>query len=79
MNHISSITNDKQKNSREWKEKNKKYLNQLQKFLDVADNINEEDLRRNVITQMLKCDAILTELAEIEFNKFYNKGKKVSE
>ena len=76
MNHISSIANDKDQYTREWKEKNKKYLEQLQTFLDVADNIEEEDLRRNVITQMLKCDLILTELAEIEFSKFYDKGRK---
>lgn len=49
---------------RDWKEQNKGYLRQLQKFLDVADNIEREDLKRSVIAEMLKCDMILTELAE---------------
>ncbi len=51
-------------NNKDWKEKNKGYLRQLQKFLDVADNIEREDLRQSVIAEMLKCDMILTELAE---------------
>lgn len=56
-------------NNREWKEKNKAYLKQLQKFLDVVDGIENEELKKNVINQMLKCDLILTELAEKEINK----------
>ena len=62
-------TKDKISNNREWKEKNKKYLNQLQKFLDAADSIEKEEIRNNIITQMLKCDLILTELAEREIKK----------
>ena len=50
--------------NRDWKENSKGYLRQLQKFLDVADNIEREDLRKSVIAEMLKCDMILTELAE---------------
>lgn len=57
-------------NRLEWKETNQSYLDQLQKFLDVADNIQNEDLRKRVILEMLKCDFILTELAEKEFCKY---------
>jgi len=62
----------------EWKEKNKGYLRQLQKFLDVADNIEREDLRKSVIAEMLKCDMILTELAERQF-RIISEEKKPSE
>lgn len=55
-----------------WKEENKKYLNEVQKFLDKAENIKEEKLREEIIGQMLKCDKILTELAIQEINKNKN-------
>ena len=58
------FTKENTPNNKDWKEKNKGYLRQLQKFLDVADNIEREDLRKAVITEMLKCDMILTELAQ---------------
>ena len=58
----------------EWKDKNKKYLNEVQKFLDKAENIKEEKLKEEIIGQMLKCDKILTELAIQEINK--NKNSK---
>lgn len=51
-------------NNKDWKEKSKGYLRQLQKFLDVADNIEREDLKQSVIAEMLKCDMILTQLAQ---------------
>ncbi len=51
-------------NNKDWKEKNKGYLRQLQKFLDVVDNIEREDLKQSIIAEMLKCDMILTELAQ---------------
>lgn len=52
-----------------WKEKNKKYLNAIQIFLDKADNIKDEKLKQEVIGQMLRCDKILTELAVEEIDK----------
>jgi len=52
------------KHSIEWKEKNERYLFELQKFLDIADNISDEELKNRLITQMIKCDKVLTELAE---------------
>lgn len=66
----SKHTKENTPNNRDWKEKNKRYLIQLQKFLDAVDSIKEEELRNNIITQMLKCDLILTELAEKEIQKY---------
>ena len=47
-----------------WKNKNEKYLFELQKFLDLAENIDDEILRKQLILQMLRCDKILTKIAE---------------
>mgnify|MGYP000221784390 CR=1 FL=1 len=52
-----------------WKNKNEQYLFELQKFLDLADNIKNEELRKAIIAQMLKCDKCLTNLAEQIFKK----------
>ncbi len=60
----SFFTKEDTPTNKDWKEKNKGYLRQLQRFLDVADNIEREDLRKAVIAEMLKCDMILTELAQ---------------
>lgn len=53
-----------------WKNKNSKYLFELQKFLDLADNIEDENLRKLIISQMLKCDRCLTNIAEEMIKKF---------
>lgn len=58
--------------NKDWKEKNKKYLNQLQKFFDAVDQIEDIDLRKSIITQVLRCDMILTELAQKEIEKYKN-------
>jgi len=47
-----------------WKNKNEQYLFELQKFMDLADNIENENLRKLIIAQMLKCDKHLTIIAE---------------
>ena len=47
-----------------WKNKNSQYLFELQKFLDLADNIEDESLRKLIISQMLKCDKCVTNIAE---------------
>lgn len=52
------------KQSKDWKIKNEKYLFELQKFLDKAENIEDDELKQSIINQMLRCDKILTELAE---------------
>ena len=51
-----------------WKNSNEQYLFELQKFLDLADNIKEKELRVNIIYQMLKCDKCVTNIAEKMFN-----------
>ena len=63
------FTKEKTNGKNDWKEKNKRYLNQLQKFLDATDSIKDEELRKHIIAQMLKCDQILTELAQREIQK----------
>ena len=47
-----------------WKNKNEQYIFELQKFMDLADNIENENLRKLIIAQMLKCDKRLTIIAE---------------
>ena len=56
-------------NNRDWKEKDKEYLRFIQKFLDLSDNIENEELKEEVIRAMLMCDERLTQLAELEFEK----------
>lgn len=50
--------------SREWKEKNLEYIKELEKFLDIVDNVENEKLKLDIIYQMLKCDEVLTKIAE---------------
>lgn len=47
-----------------WKNKNTQYLFELQKFLDLTDNIKEKELRELIVCQMIKCDNCITRLAE---------------
>lgn len=47
----------------EWKTKDSKYLKELQKMLDVVENVKDEELKHRIIIQYLKCDSIITELA----------------
>lgn len=58
-----------------WKNRNEQYLFELQKFLDLADNIENEELRKAIISQMLKCDKCLTNLAEKIFKEVENANK----
>ena len=57
-----------------WKNKNTKYLFELQKFLDLADNIEDENLKKLIINQMLKCDKCITNLAEEIFKQLIKKN-----
>ena len=68
--------NMKKLENENWKATSPKYLKELQMFLDKAENIQNEDLRKEIIFQMLKCDNELTVLAEEMFNKYYLKGKE---
>ena len=54
---------------RDWKEKNKKYINALDKFLDVVDNVTNEELKLDIIYKMLICDEILTKIVEEKLEK----------
>ena len=65
----NSIENEQLANNRGWKEKNEKYLTNLQKFLDATDSIKDKELQRHIIVRMLKCDLVLTEIAESEIQK----------
>lgn len=67
---------EQMKQNKDWKEKNKKYLKELQTFFDKADNIEDEELRNKIIGQMLRCDEVLTEIAERRFEKFFKLGYK---
>lgn len=50
--------------SRDWKERNAEYINALDKFFDVVDNVENEDLKLDIIYKMLQYDEILTKIAE---------------
>ena len=56
-----------------WKNKNKKYLFELQKFLDLVDNIEDENLRKMIINQMLRCDRHITNISEEMFKELIKK------
>ncbi len=68
---ILSKTKDMEKlENKNWKSNSQKYLKELQAFLDKAENIKDEELRKDIIFQMLKCDNELTILAEEIFKKY---------
>lgn len=71
--NMKKIENIKKEN---WKADSQKYLKELQAFLDKAENIQNEELKKEVIFQMLKCDNELTVLAEEKFKELYLQGKK---
>lgn len=39
--------------------KNELYLKELQKFFDLTDNIQDENLKKSIVYQMLKLERIL--------------------
>lgn len=53
----------------EWKTKNQRYLKELQKMLDIVENVQDEELRNRILLQFIKCDDIITELAIEQMNK----------
>lgn len=62
--------------NKSWKADGQKYLKELQAFLDKAENIEDEELKKDIIFQMLKCDNELTILAE---KKFEECNKKIED
>ena len=60
----------------EWKNKNEEYLRELQKMLDVIDNVEDENLRDMILRQFFECDNILTEISEELYYLYYMKGKQ---
>lgn len=56
-----------------WKNQDKQYLFELQKFLDLVDNIEDENLRKLIINQMLRCDRHVTNIAEKMFQELIKK------
>ena len=55
---------DKAINQYVWKNTNKRYLFELQKFLDLIDNVKDEKLQKELIYQLNKFDKVITEIAE---------------
>lgn len=62
---------NKEQNTKEskWKNEDEIYLFELQKFLDIVENVQDEELRKEIIAQMLKCDKRVTQLAETMFQE----------
>ena len=52
-----------------WKNENKRYLFEIQKFLDLVDNVENENLRKMLIDQMIRCDRYITGMAEDIFRQ----------
>ncbi len=61
------------KNNINWKTQDEKYIFYMQKFLDICDNIEDEDLKSRIIRAMIVCDDILTNLAINEIEKMNKK------
>ena len=53
----------------EWKNQDEQYRFELQKFLDIVENVKDEELRKEIIYQMLKCDKRITQIEENIFDK----------
>lgn len=49
-------------------EKNKQYLFELDKFLDLTENIEDNELKRIIVNQVLKCIKLLTENNKMKEN-----------
>ena len=53
-----------QQKAQDWKSKNKRYLFEVQKFLDLVDNIAVEKLKKVILYQFTTYDRTITELAD---------------
>lgn len=61
--------NEQNAKESKWKNEDEIYLFELQKFLDIVENVEDKELRKEIIAQMLKCDKRVTQLAEDSFQK----------
>ena len=61
--------NEQNAKESKWKNEDEIYLFELQKFLDIVENVEDEELRKEITAQMLKCDKRVTQLAEDIFQK----------
>ena len=59
-----------------WKEKSQKYILELGVLLDKIENIENNELKKEILTKVLKCDNELTLFAEQLFEEYYKKGYK---
>ncbi|CDB31967.1 unknown [Clostridium sp. CAG:575] len=62
-----------------WKNKNSQYLFELEKVIDIVDNIEDKQLKTDIINQILKCDRCLTNLAETIIKELINNTRKLEE
>ena len=62
-----------------WKNKNSQYLFELEKVIDIVDNIEDKQLKTDIINQILKCDRCLTNLAETIIKELINTTRKLEE
>lgn len=51
------------------KKSNKKYLFELQKFLDIVDNVEDKDLKERITFQMIKIESVLIDILNEEVSK----------
>ena len=61
-------------NKNSWKSESENYLEELEIFLDKIENIEDKNLRREILTTALRIDNELTILSEKLFKKYYAKG-----
>ena len=59
-----------------WKNRSQNYLNEMQSLLDRLQSIENQELKKEILYKILKCDNELTILAETLFDEYYEKGKR---
>lgn len=64
---------EEEKIESKWKNKNKKYIYEVQKILDLIDNIKDEKLKKEIRYQYINCDRLITKLAEEKIKKISEK------
>lgn len=64
--------NSQTQENHDWKNKNEKYLFEIQKLIDLIENIENEKLKKEILYQLIKYDKLITELAEerIKWKKY---------